>query len=61
MKEKLVSLNLIIMPGDTAFYYLHKEGSLQGVVFTDMDDFTFSGNADFLKKIITGISETEGV
>ena len=58
VKETLVSLGLKIMPGDETFYYLHEERKLQGVVLTHVDYFTISGNADFLEKVMKGISET---
>ena len=45
-------MGMKIMEGDEAFYYLHKDGILKGVVITHVDDFTLAGTPDFIKEVL---------
>ena len=56
MKETLVILGLKVMPGDEAFYYLHKHVELQGVALTHVNDLILTENEDFIEKISDGIA-----
>ena len=42
VKEILVTMGFKVMDGDEAFYFLHKDGRLQGAVLTHVDDFNLS-------------------
>ena len=44
------------MPGDEAFYYLHKHVELQGVALTHVNDLILTENEDFIEKISDGIA-----
>ena len=57
-KGTLFSLGLKIMPRDAAFHYLYEDGCLQGAVLIHVDDFTLTGKANILEKMMKGISET---
>ena len=39
VKEIFLDFNLKVIDGDEAFYYLHKDGELNGTVQTHVDDF----------------------
>ena len=52
VKEVLLKIGMKVMEGDEAFYYLHEEGVLKGMVITHVDDFTLAGTADFIKKVL---------
>ena len=40
------------MPGDDTFYYRHKkEGDLEGMISSHVDDFVLAGTEDFLSEI----------
>ena len=41
------------MDGDEAFYFLHKNGQLQGAVLTYVDDFNLAGTEEFVNKVLT--------
>ena len=41
-----------VKEGDDAFHYLHRNGSLQGCVFTQLDDFTITGTPKFIKEVL---------
>ena len=47
-----MKIGMKVMEGDKAFYYLHEEGVLKGMVITHVDDFTLAGTADFIKKVL---------
>ena len=47
-----LELNLKVMDGDEAFYYLHKDGELKGAVQTHVNDFSLAGTSDFIDKNI---------
>ena len=40
------------MEGNKAFYYLHRDSSLQGCVITHIDDFTLPITPDFIKEVL---------
>ena len=42
VKEVLKQIGLKVIEGDEAFYYLHQDGELIGVVITHVDDFTLA-------------------
>ena len=41
-----------VMDGDKAFYYLHGEGVLKGMVITHVNDFTLAGTVSFIKEVL---------
>ena len=53
VKEILITMGLKVMDGDKAFYYLHKNGQLQGAVLTHVDDFNLAGMDEFVAKVIS--------
>ena len=57
LKDTLVSLGLMVMPGDKAFYYMHEEGELQSAVLIHVDDFVIAGKKSFVERIRIGIAE----
>ena len=48
VKEILLTMGLKVMDGDEAFFYLHKDGQLQGAVLTHVDDFNLAGTDEFI-------------
>ena len=50
-------MGLRVMDGDEAFYFLHKDGHLQGAVLTHVDDFNLAGTDDFVEEIITQVEQ----
>ena len=56
VKEIFSELGLKVMDGNKAFYYLHEEGELKGAVQTHVDNFSLAGTADFIERIIQGVS-----
>ena len=44
------------MPGDKAFYYLHKHVELKRVALTHVNDLILTGNEDFIENISDGIA-----
>ena len=42
------------MPGDEAFYYLHKHVELQGAALTHVDDLILTGNEESIEMIKEG-------
>ena len=56
VKEVLREIELNVMEGDKAFYYLHRDGELLGAVITHVDDFTLSGTESFIKEVLETIS-----
>ena len=47
-----MKIGMKVMEGDKAFYYLHEEGVLKGMVITHVDDFTLAGTADFIREVL---------
>ena len=45
------------MDRDEAFYYLYGDDKPEGAVQTHVDDFEIAGTANFIKKIIDGLSK----
>lgn len=45
-------IGMKVMDGDEAFYYLHEEGDLKGMVITNVDDFTLAGTVSFIKEVL---------
>ena len=54
-------MGLYVIDGDEAFYFLHKDGKLQGAVLMHVDDFSLAGTNKFIEEIITGVKETLNV
>ena len=52
----LKEIELKVMEGVEAFYYLHQDGELMGAVITHVDDFTLAGTEDFIRKVLETIS-----
>ena len=52
VKGILINMGLKVMDGDEAFYYLHKDGQLEGAVITHVDDFNLAGTDKFVAKVI---------
>ena len=52
----LKEIELKVMEGDEAFYYLHQDGELLGAVITHVDDFTLAGTESFIKEVLETIS-----
>ena len=46
------------MDGDEAFNFLHKDGDLQGVVLTHVDDLLHGGTGDFQKGVMREVRES---
>merc|ERR1712002_1265992 len=55
VKETLQKMGLKTLPGDDAVYYEHKNGELQGLILSHVDDFTIAGRTEFVDRIVTGI------
>ena len=47
----------MVMIGDEAFYYLHEERELKGVVLTHVDDLILAGDSQFIERIRIGIAD----
>ena len=45
-------IGLKVMKEDEAFYYLHEDGKLIGVVITHVDYFTMAGTDEFIKETL---------
>ena len=58
VKEVFLDLGLRVMDIDEAFYYLHEDSDLKGVVQTDIDDFFLAGTPEFVEMVIQGLSES---
>ena len=58
VKEVLLKIGMNVMEGDKAFYYLHEEGVLKGMVITHVDDFTLAGTAVFIKKVLEMVKKS---
>ena len=56
VKEFLKTIGLKVMEGDEAFYYLHRNGDLIGMVITHVDDFTLAGTEAFVYEVIETVS-----
>ena len=52
VKEVLMKIGMKVMEGDEAFYYLHRDGILRGVIIPHVDDFTLTGMTDFIKEVL---------
>ena len=57
VKEVLMEIGLKIIEGDEAFYYLHQDGELMGIVITHVDNFTIAGTEAFIKEVLETISK----
>ena len=53
MKELFGSMGLKTVKGDKAFYYRHKDGQLEGMILSHVDDFNMAGTKKFLEDIRT--------
>ena len=51
VKEILEGIKIKTVPGDEAFYYRHKNGKLEGMILTHVDDFQIAGTEEFLKEV----------
>ena len=58
VKEVFLDLGLRVMDRDEAFYYLHEDSDLKGVVQTDINDFFLAGTPEFVEMVIQGLSES---
>ena len=56
-KETLVALGLKVMLGDEAFYYMHENDQLKGLVLTHVDDLILAADEEFVENIRSGIAE----
>ena len=52
VKEVLFKIGMKIMEGEKAFYYLQREGDLNGSVITNVDDFTLAGTPKFIDEVL---------
>ena len=52
VKEVFYNLDMKMMDGDEAFYFLHQGGLLQGCVITHIDDFTIAGKKEFIDRVL---------
>ena len=50
-------MGLKVMDGDEAFYFLHKNGQLQGAVLTHVDDFNLAGTDEFVAEVISKVEK----
>merc|ERR1712163_71437 len=57
VKETLKKMGLRTLPGDEAVYYQHKNGKLEGMILSHVDNFTIAGTQEFVQRIVTGIEE----
>ena len=53
MRELFGSMGLKTVKGDEAFYYRHKDGKLEGMILSHVDDFNMAGTEKFLGEIRT--------
>lgn len=52
VKEVFFKMNMKIMEGDKAFYYLHRGGILIGIIISHVDDFTLAGTQKFIDEVL---------
>ena len=50
-KELFEDIGLKTINGDEAFYYKYKDGKLQGMILTHVDDFNMAGTKEFIEEI----------
>ena len=55
VKEVFMEMDLKIMEGNEAFYFLHKEGKLKGAILTHIDDFKIAGDDDFMEMALVDV------
>ena len=51
-KEVLTEMGFWVLDGDEAFYFLHKNGKLQGAVITHVENFKPAGTEDFIQRVL---------
>merc|ERR1712082_435631 len=47
----------MVLEGDEALYYLHRDGELIGAVITHVDDFTLAGTEEFVNNVINTVAQ----
>ena len=52
VKEVFFKMNMKMVEGDEAFYYLHQGGLLQGCIITHVDDFTIASKKVFIDRVL---------
>ena len=57
VRELFLESGLKVLEGDEAFYYLHEDGQLKGMILTHVDDFIIAGSKNFIGKIINKVNE----
>merc|ERR1712082_388215 len=55
VKETLQELGLKTLPGDDAIYFENRNGVLLGMNLSHVDDFTITGDDEFVERIVNGI------
>ena len=56
MKEVLAETGMLRLKGDEAYYHCHnKDGVLEGMISSHVDDFILAGNEEFLEEITNKI------
>ena len=49
MKELSIDTGILRLKGDETYYYCHKEGVMEGMISSFVDDFVMAGNEEFLE------------
>ena len=49
-------MELCVLEGYEAFYYIHKDGNLKGAVITRVDYFDIAGTDNFVQKVIDQVA-----
>ena len=57
VKETVQEFRLKTLPGDDTFYYENRNGKLMGLNLSHVDDFTITGDVEFVRRIVKGIQE----
>ena len=55
VKEVFMEMDLKIMEGDKAFYFLHEEGKLKGAILTHVDDFNIARYDNFVEMVLDNV------
>ena len=56
VKKMFKELGLEVLEGDSAYFYMMKEGELYGQISTHVDDFNMAGEKEFIEDMVEKIS-----
>ena len=58
VQKALINLGCIQSTGDPALYFKHKDGKIEGIIATHVDDFLYAGTNKFEMEVICRIKRT---